>query len=78
LRSDQILLLLANLSRRELTECTISIEESPLDGEYGVEVLFGEGVFADLNIAEDGSLTDYALPEVIEPFQRFILLLDQP
>ena len=78
IEEDQAILLLANISRRELADCTISIEESPLDGEYGVEVLFGEGVFADLNIAEDGSLTDYALPEVIEPFQRFILLLDQP
>jgi alpha-amylase len=78
IEEGQAILLLANLSRRELADCTISIEESPLSGVYGVEVLFGEGVFDDLKFTQDGSLTDYALPEVVEPFQRFILLLNQP
>ena len=75
---DQILLLLANLSRRELTECTISIEESPLSGQYAAEVLYGDGTFSAFNFTGDGSLTEYPLPELIQPFQQFIVQLRTP
>jgi glycosidase len=75
---DQALILLANLSRRELEGCTISIEESPLSGQYLVEVLFGEGPFSDISFAQDGSLAEYPLPEVIQPFQQFMLQLSAP
>lgn len=75
---DQAMILLANLSRRELEDCTISIDESPLSGQYGVEVLFGEGTFNAISFAQDGSLTEYPILEVIQPFQQFILQLNQP
>ena len=75
--NDQILILLANLSRKELEGCIISITESPLSGEYDVEMLYGDGVFSSFNFGEDGSLTEYSLPEIIQPFQQFILQLNE-
>jgi len=74
---DQVLFLLANLSRRELEGCTINIAESPLSGQYDVEMLYGDGVFSDFNFGEDGSLAEYSLPEIIQPFQQFILQLNE-
>ena len=74
---DQVLFLLANLSRRELEGCTINIAESPLSGKYDVEMLYGDGVFSDFNFGEDGSLAEYSLPEIIQPFQQFILQLNE-
>lgn len=74
---DQVILLLANLTRREMEGCTISIEESPLTGQYELETLFGVGDFLPLTFEGNGSLNTYALPEVIEPYQQFILQLIQ-
>jgi alpha-amylase len=75
---DQALLLLANLSRRELEGCTISIEESPLSGQYGLEVLLGEGAFAPISFSPNGSLAEYQMPETMRPFQFHLLMLVQP
>lgn len=75
---DQIIILLANLTRRPMEDCTISIEESPLSGQYAVEVLFGEGTFADMNFADNGAISDYQVPEILDPYQQFILRLTKP
>ena len=75
---DQAILLLANLTRREMEGCTISIEESPLTGQYKLETLFGDGNFSPLTFDIDGSIDEYPLPEMIKPFQQFILKLTQP
>ena len=75
---EQALILLANLGRREMENCALTIEESPLAGQYGVEVLFGEGAFNTIQFAEDGSLSDVLLLETVDPFQLFILELKQP
>jgi glycosidase len=75
--TDQAFILLANLGRKELEGCAISIEESPLSGQYKVNVLHGEGIFSNFNFAEDGSLVEYSLPNVIQPFQEFILQLNE-
>jgi len=73
---EQTIILLANLGRQVLEDCTISIEESPLSGQYEVEVLFGQGTFAPLSFGENGSLNEYALPEGIAPWEQFILSLN--
>jgi alpha-amylase len=75
---DQTMILLANLTRRPMEDCTISIEESPLSGLYTVEVLFGEETFADFNFADNGAVSDYQVPAVLEPYQQFILRLTKP
>jgi alpha-amylase len=74
---DQAMVLLANLTRRPMEDCTISIEESPLSGQYVAEALFGEGEFVEITFSEDGSLTDYQIPD-LEPYEQFILILNQP
>ncbi len=75
---DQALILLANLGRREMDNCTLTISESPLTGQYEVEVLFGEGAFNPIQFSEDGSLSEVLLLETVAPFQLFILALRQP
>jgi glycosidase len=73
----QALLVLANLSRQELENCTISIETSPLEGEYQLTPLFGEGEFAPIVFDTNGAVTEYALPEVLEPWEQFIFVLNK-
>jgi glycosidase len=75
---DQAIILLANLTRRPMEDCTISIEESPLTGQYSVEVLFGEGEFADIIFVDNGAVSDYQVPAVLEPYQQFVLRLTKP
>jgi glycosidase len=73
----QALLVIANLSRQELENCTISIETSPLEGEYQLTPLFGEGEFAPIVFDTNGAVTEYALPEVLEPWEQFIFVLNK-
>jgi alpha-amylase len=75
---DQTVILLANLTRRPMEDCTISIEESPLSGQYTVEALFGEGTFADMSYTDNGAIAEYQVPEVLEPYQQFVLRLTKP
>jgi glycosidase len=75
---NQAMILLANLGRREMEDCTLSISESPLAGQYEVTLLFGKGDFGEITFGEDGSLSDYPLPGVIQPFQHFMLQVEQP
>jgi glycosidase len=74
---DQALLLIANLSRQTLEGCTISIESSPLSGTFQLEVLFGEGTFSPIVFGANGAVSEYLLPEVLEPWQDFILGLSK-
>jgi glycosidase len=69
---DQALLVLTNLSRQELENCSISIEASPLQGEYTLTSLFGDGDFAPITFGADGSVTEYPLPEVLAPWEGFV------
>jgi glycosidase len=75
---DQALIVLTNLGRREMENCTLTIAESPLAGQYEIEVLFGEGDFDPIQFAADGSLSDWLFLETVEPFEQFILELHEP
>lgn len=73
---DQAMIVLANLGRNTMEGCTISIEESHLSGQYQVDVVYGEGTFNTINFTENGAVTNYQLPQEIEPYQQFILQLE--
>ena len=72
---EEILILLANLDRRVQEGCKISMEESPLSGEYQVEAIFGDGEFGSINFEENGALVAYQIPMNLEPWESFILSL---
>ncbi|MDY6845623.1 MAG: alpha-amylase family glycosyl hydrolase, partial [Chloroflexota bacterium] len=72
---DETLILLANLDRRVQDGCTISIEESPLSGEYQVEAIFGGGEFGSINFEANGALVGYPIPMSLEPWESLILSL---
>ncbi len=74
---DEAILVFANLSRMTLDNCTLSLEESPLSGEYGIEVLFGEGDFHPITFHENGGVDEYALPNAIDPWEALILRLEK-
>jgi glycosidase len=74
---DEALLVIANLSQDELAGCTISIEKSPLTGEFPLTILFGDGEFIPIVFAGDGSVINYELPSILAPGEQFIFHLDQ-
>ncbi len=77
LRVDQeeSLLLIANLDRRVQEGCTITIEESPLSGEYLVDVIFGSGEFQSITFDGNGGVNQYQIPKDLEPWESLILKL---
>jgi len=70
---EEALILIANLDRRVQEGCTISIEESPLVGDYEIEVIFGEGEFASISFEENGAILDFQIPLDLDPWECFIL-----
>lgn len=72
---DEILIILANLGRIALEDCTLSIEESPLQGEYKVEYLYGDGALSPLTFNENGALNEYLIEDSIEGGEALILHL---
>ncbi len=75
---DQALILLATVGDNLTESCTLTIQESPLSGQFQVEVIFGDATFSPLTFDENGAITDYALPGELAPYQHFILRLVQP
>jgi len=73
---DEAFLLIANLDRRVQEGCTIAIEESPLEGEYQVDTIFGSGEFTPINFEGNGAVIQYQIPIDLEPWESFILKLN--
>ncbi len=74
---EQTLLVIANLSDLEISGCTLSIEASPLSGDYQLSTLLGEGEFEPMSFDADGAFSEYPLPDIVDPWQYFILDLTQ-
>jgi len=72
---DDILLILANLSRTAQEGCTLSIEESPLTGEYQLEAIMGDDQFPPIQFDENGILEDHLIFEILEQWEQFIFKL---
>jgi len=72
---EEALILIANLDRRAQEGCTISIEESPLAGEYELDVIFGEGEFGSISFEENGALVEFELPVDLAPWESLIFKL---
>ena len=74
---DQALILLATLGDNLAENCTLTLQESPLSGQFEVEVIFGDATFTPLDFDENGAITNYALPGELAPNQQYILRLVQ-
>jgi glycosidase len=74
---DEAIILLANLGRQVQEACTISIEASPLSGEYMIEPIFGQGDFGSIKFDENGAVLEYQVPFDLEPWSAFILKISK-
>ncbi len=72
---DQVVLILANLGVQTLENCTISIEESPLEGTWTVENAWGDLPFEQIVFSENGSLAEFLVAPLLEGGQTMILTL---
>jgi len=66
---------IANMSRQAQEGCTLSMEGSPMEGDYEFEGLMGSVEFSPISFDSNGAVDEYALPEVIEPWSYYILKL---
>ncbi|MDD2523029.1 MAG: alpha-amylase family glycosyl hydrolase [Anaerolineaceae bacterium] len=74
---EQVVLVMANLGVQTMEDCTISIEESPLAGDYQVENVWGDLLFEQISFTETGALTDFMVAPVLEGGQTMIFILNK-
>ena len=72
---DETILVLINLSSKQINGYTLNLETSPLAGNYVLAPLLDTGTFASPTITSEGGFENYQpLPE-LPPYGRFILQL---
>jgi len=76
IKDSEILLILANLGKQDLENCTIALEESSLSGKYQLEAIFGESSLNEINFDSNGALLGFQLDPVIKAFDAVILKLN--
>ena len=72
---DEILLVLVNLGKDTLSDCQLSLAESPLRGSYAIEAIFGEGSFESVNVNAAGAIIKYTIAERLDSGEMLILNL---
>lgn len=72
---EEAFMLIANLDRRVQEGCILTIEESPLAGEYDLETIFGIGEFEPIVFDEDGAVVQYQIQKDLDPYESLILKL---
>jgi glycosidase len=75
---DEVLLTVANLGVQTLENCTIALEGGDLAGTWQAEALWGEAPFSEITFAEDGSLTDFIVADILDGGETFVLKLTRP
>ncbi|HPR34930.1 MAG TPA: alpha-amylase family glycosyl hydrolase [Anaerolineaceae bacterium] len=75
---DEVLLTVANLGVQTLENCTIALEDGNLVGTWQAESVWGKAPFSEITFAEDGSLTDFFVAEMLDGGETFILKLTRP
>ncbi len=75
---DEVLLTVANLGVQTLENCTIALEGGNLAGTWQAEALWGEAPFSEITFAEDGSLTDFVVADILDGGETFVLKLTRP
>jgi alpha-amylase len=77
LRTDgkETLLTLLNIGGQEQNNCTISIEKSPLAGEFTATEIWGKGSIQTINFGADGSLQNFLVAPKLAGGESLILKL---
>ena len=77
LRSDskEKLIILVNLSSKPIQDYTLALSSSPLDGQYALTSLFGDGSLSTLSFNQDGSISNAKPMAELAPFTTYILEL---
>ena len=75
---DEVLLTVANLGVQTLENCTIALEGGDLAGTWQAEALWGEAPFSEITFAEDGSLADFVVADILDGGETFVLKLTRP
>ena len=77
LRTDgaDTLLALLNIGGKEQKNCKISIEKSPLAGDYATSSLWGKSALETISFGADGSLKDFQVAPLLAGGESLILKL---
>ncbi len=75
--SDETVLVVINLSKREITDYGLNLEQSDMSGTYAGGLLMGEGAVAPVVILDEGGFNGYKPIETLPPFSTSIIKLDQ-
>jgi glycosidase len=78
IEGDEVLLTVANLGVQTLENCTIALEGGDLAGTWQAEAVWGEAPFSEITFAENGSLSDFAVAEILDGGETFVLKLTRP
>lgn len=70
------MLVIANLKDDTVENCSLTIKESTLQGEYTAEMLMGAPLFESISFEENGALTEWSIARAIEAAETFIIILN--
>jgi glycosidase len=73
---EETVLVLINLGGKALSEYTLSLQRSPLSGDYKGILLLGEGEVVELTVTDSGSFEDYQPVEEIPANGTVIIQLN--
>ncbi|MCA0452925.1 MAG: alpha-amylase [Chloroflexi bacterium] len=74
--SDETLLVVINLSKKEITDYGLSLEQSDLSGTQAGSLLMGEGEVANMEILDEGGFNNYKPLATVAPFSTTVIKLD--
>ena len=72
---EKQLLTIVNLKNEPIEQCTLTIKESPLNGDYKVEMLMGEPLFDTLSFDAQGALNEWIIDRGIGAAETLIITL---
>ncbi len=68
-------LTIANLKDEPVENCTLTLKESPMSGDYTVEMLLGEPLFEKISFGAQGELEEMKIDRAIGAAETFVILL---
>jgi hypothetical protein len=75
---DELLLVLINPSRRDVTEYSLALPDGPLPATSTAKLLFGEGELSSPEVNGNGGFDQYVPLATLPPQSTFIIDLSSP
>lgn len=76
IHEEEVLLIFGNLGKIIQENCMLSLETSPLIGDYSLSLLYGQADFPVMAFGEGGSLTTYTIPWTVMPGELYVIQLN--